>query len=160
MAVAKSHSDPSKCPITQVLSGTTRESRQVKNHTIMSKHLPQAMIVQTLYYKHMWLAVYTCMFATQPFAEASFPRIFSVACQKGATVAISTLSSGLWAPLMVGPYDTASMPGTFSRMIPHSRPAWIAPTCTYAQMHWRQCLHAAQSKAARCSAAGKQAADM
>lgn len=66
--------------------------------------------------------------STQPFAAASFPRIFSVARQNGATVAISTLSSGLWAPLMVGPYDTASMPETFSRMMPHSRPAWTAPT--------------------------------
>ena len=34
---------------------------------------------------------------------ASLPRILSVASQNGATVAISTRSSGLCAPLMVGP---------------------------------------------------------
>ena len=30
--------------------------------------------------------------------------------------------------MMVGPYETASMPGTFSPMMPHSRPAWMAAT--------------------------------
>ena len=39
-----------------------------------------------------------------------------------------TCSSGECAPVIVGPYETASMPGTFSPIMPHSRPAWMAAT--------------------------------
>jgi len=43
-------------------------------------------------------------------------------------VAISNLSSGEWAPLMVGPKEIISKCGKASRKIPHSNPAWMALT--------------------------------
>ena len=44
------------------------------------------------------------------------------------TELIDALSSGEWAPLMVGPKLTISIPGLRSPKIPHSRPACIAAT--------------------------------
>mmetsp|Transcript_1762 Transcript_1762/g.3057 ORF Transcript_1762/g.3057 Transcript_1762/m.3057 type:complete len:315 (-) Transcript_1762:365-1309(-) len=61
-------------------------------------------------------------------ARARRARTASTRSQKGPTVATATASSGECAPVIVGPSDTMSSPGSFSPRTPHSRPAWMART--------------------------------
>lgn len=48
--------------------------------------------------------------------------------QNRSTVSIWIFSSGECTPSRVGPKESMSMPGYFSPMMPHSRPAWMAFT--------------------------------
>ena len=57
-----------------------------------------------------------------------FSKISTKCFQNLSTVSMSIRSSGEWAPRIVGPIETISSSGYFSRNNPHSRPAWIERT--------------------------------
>ena len=76
-----------------------------------------------------------CMKEGVPFGVVMITSGEEVATQADApafanfgTLATSSFSSGEWTPVIVGPNDTMWMPGYFSPMMPHSRPAWTAFT--------------------------------